>query len=56
MKKIGIIGTGVMGLTVAVKAIAEGYEVVAFDNSPKTSEKCRAFGAEDGPESGGSGV
>ena len=44
MKKIGIIGTGVMGLTVAVKAIAEGYEVVAFDNSPKTSEKCRDLG------------
>ncbi|MFZ0611175.1 MAG: NAD(P)-dependent oxidoreductase [Desulfobacterales bacterium] len=46
MKTIGIIGTGVMGLTVALKAIADGYGVVAFDSNQKTSEKCRHLGLE----------
>ncbi|MGB8424165.1 MAG: NAD(P)-dependent oxidoreductase [Desulfobacterales bacterium] len=48
MKKIGIIGTGVMGVTVALKAMADGYGVIAFDSNPKTSDKCRDLGLEMG--------
>ena len=46
MKTIGIIGTGVMGLTVASKVIAEGYKVVAFDNNQKASDNARSCGLE----------
>lgn len=46
MKTIGIIGTGVMGLTVASKVIAEGYKVVAFDNNQKASDNGRSCGLE----------
>lgn len=46
MKSIGIIGTGVMGLTVASKMIADGYRVVAFDSSQKAAAKGRSCGLE----------
>jgi len=46
MKKIGIIGTGVMGLTVAKKLMAKDYSVVAFDNDLKSIAKAREAGVE----------
>jgi 3-hydroxyisobutyrate dehydrogenase len=46
MKPIGIIGTGVMGLTVASKVITYGYKVCGYDNNQATSDKCRSCGLD----------
>lgn len=41
----GLIGTGVMGLTAAVKLLAAGVQVLAYDAFPGSREKARAAGA-----------
>lgn len=46
MKTVGIIGTGVMGLTVASKFIANGYKVFGYDNYQAASDKGRSSGLE----------
>jgi 3-hydroxyisobutyrate dehydrogenase len=46
MKKIGIIGTGVMGLTVAAKVMDDGYRIIGFDNNTKSSTKAGSQGLE----------
>lgn len=46
MRKVGIVGTGVMGLTVASKFIANGYKVFGYDNHQAASEKGRNLGLE----------
>lgn len=46
MKTVGIIGTGVMGLTVASKVIANGYKVFGYDNYQAASDKGRSSGLE----------
>jgi 3-hydroxyisobutyrate dehydrogenase/2-hydroxy-3-oxopropionate reductase len=45
MEKIGIVGTGVMGLTVAEKIIEAGYPLVVYDVSSKAAEKAGKLGA-----------
>ena len=46
MKTVGIIGTGVMGLTVASKVIGNGYKVFGYDKYQAASDKGRSFGLE----------
>ena len=46
MKTVGIIGTGVMGLTVASKVIGNGYKVFGYDNYQAASNKGRSLGLE----------
>jgi 3-hydroxyisobutyrate dehydrogenase-like beta-hydroxyacid dehydrogenase len=46
MKTIGIIGTGVMGRTVASKVMAGGYRVVGFDNNSTSSAKALSDGVQ----------
>jgi 3-hydroxyisobutyrate dehydrogenase/2-hydroxy-3-oxopropionate reductase len=46
MENIGIIGTGVMGLTVAEKIIAAGYSLTVFDVSPDAARRAGKFGAQ----------
>jgi 3-hydroxyisobutyrate dehydrogenase-like beta-hydroxyacid dehydrogenase len=46
MDRIGIIGTGVMGLTVARKLMDAACGVVAFDSDPKSTAKAREAGLE----------
>jgi 3-hydroxyisobutyrate dehydrogenase/2-hydroxy-3-oxopropionate reductase len=46
MENIGIIGTGVMGLTVAEKIIAAGYSLTVFDVSPDAAGRAGNFGAQ----------
>jgi len=49
METIGLIGIGVMGRTVAVKVIAGGYPVLAYDVSPACIEKAAALGVSIAP-------
>ncbi len=46
MKKIGIIGTGVMGLTVAEKIIAAGHNLTVYDLSADAAKRTENFGAQ----------
>jgi 3-hydroxyisobutyrate dehydrogenase-like beta-hydroxyacid dehydrogenase len=46
MEKIGIVGTGVMGLTVAEKIIAAGYSLTVYDVSPDAARRAANFGAQ----------
>jgi 3-hydroxyisobutyrate dehydrogenase/2-hydroxy-3-oxopropionate reductase len=48
MEKIGIIGTGVMGLTVAGRLLAGGYPLTVYDISSKAAEKAKHLGAQLG--------
>ena len=46
MEHIGIIGTGVMGLTVAEKIIAAGHGLTVYDVSQDAASKAENFGAK----------
>jgi 3-hydroxyisobutyrate dehydrogenase/2-hydroxy-3-oxopropionate reductase len=45
MKNIGIIGTGVMGITVAEKIIAAGHNLTVYDLSKEAAGRAKKFGA-----------
>lgn len=45
MKNIGIIGTGVMGITVAEKIIAAGHNLTVYDLSTEAAGRAKKFGA-----------
>jgi 3-hydroxyisobutyrate dehydrogenase/2-hydroxy-3-oxopropionate reductase len=45
MKNIGIIGTGVMGFTVAEKVVAAGHDLTVFDVSADAAAKAGEIGA-----------
>jgi 3-hydroxyisobutyrate dehydrogenase len=46
MENIGIIGTGVMGLTVAEKIIAAGHNLTVYDVSADAARRAGNFGAQ----------
>ena len=46
MEKIGLIGTGVMGLTVAKKLLKSGYHIVAYDANSGALKNAERIGAE----------
>lgn len=46
MENIGIIGTGVMGLTVAEKIIAAGHSLTVYDVSADAARRAENFGAQ----------
>lgn len=46
MKNIGIIGTGVMGLTVAEKIMAAGYGLTTYDASANAAARAGKIGAQ----------
>jgi 3-hydroxyisobutyrate dehydrogenase/2-hydroxy-3-oxopropionate reductase len=46
MENIGIIGTGIMGLTVAKKIIAAGHSLTVYDVSVDAAGKAGTFGAQ----------
>ncbi len=46
MENIGIIGTGVMGLTVAEKIIAAGHRLTVYDVSSEAAGRAGNFGAQ----------
>jgi 3-hydroxyisobutyrate dehydrogenase/2-hydroxy-3-oxopropionate reductase len=46
MKNIGIIGTGVMGITVAEKIIAAGHNLTVYDLSTEAAGRAKKFGAQ----------
>ena len=46
MKNIGIIGTGVMGLTVAEKILTAGLNLTVYDLSTDAAERTKDFGAQ----------
>ena len=45
-KKIGFIGTGLMGLPMAKNILKSGYKVKAFNRSQNKAEALKEFGAE----------
>jgi len=46
MKKIGFIGIGLMGLPMAKNILKSGYNLTAFNRSPKKTDLLKEFGAE----------
>lgn len=44
MKRVGIVGTGVMGRTVAVRLLESGVALQGYDGTPACVEKARAAG------------
>ena len=46
MKNIGIVGTGVMGLTVAEKILAAGHNLTVYDLSSDAAARTKDFGAQ----------
>ncbi len=48
MENIGIIGAGVMGLTVAQKLLAAGHPLMVYDISPDAAKKAKQIGARLG--------
>ncbi len=48
MEKIGIVGTGVMGLTVAKKLLEAGHALMVYDVSTQASQRAGNLGAQVG--------